>query len=531
MSRRAGFFLFAFFQSLYALTASGNIFRVPDEFESYFQVEHFVDAGDLSVPQTLTLQRPVVENGRVIYGNLFFGKVAADGKPYAPYGPLSSLLALGHHAAARGLAWVLGIERRPPPDAMGWLYFVAGLTSLATSTAAALAVLGFYRASLALGSSPRMALQLSCVVGGATVLWPYGTVFFSEAFLAAAFVWAAALLLEARSGRSAGWRSAGAAVLLGVAGLTKPTALVVAPAFIAAVLAEPGLANRFRIALLLAVGAGAAGMFHAVWNFQRFGHPMDFGYDWAETIPTVPYRPFALDELPRGLFVLLLSPGKSLFVWAPALFLVLFRMRSLWESHRGLAVGLLVSAVTGLLFYGAYMFPEGGYAHGPRHLVPIIPLLLLPLANPDAPRIRRAPFVACAVAGAVVAMLSVSVSYLEDQALGIQAGTQAQYYERIDPAPGRPWNRFDVNYVPFVKAMTVRGWWTMPALGRGPDFLPRLLSAVRRTAGGGGDIPAWFPAAYLLLWGGAGSLAGLGLWRARASLDPSLPPQTSSATS
>ena len=70
MSRRTGFFLFAFFQALYAITASGNVFRVPDEFESYFQVERFVDAGDLSVPQTLTLQRPVVENGRVIYGNL-----------------------------------------------------------------------------------------------------------------------------------------------------------------------------------------------------------------------------------------------------------------------------------------------------------------------------------------------------------------------------------------------------------------------------------------------------------------------------
>ena len=49
--------LFLMFQGLYALTSSGNAFRVPDEFEVYFQTEHLVDAGDLSVPQTLLIRR------------------------------------------------------------------------------------------------------------------------------------------------------------------------------------------------------------------------------------------------------------------------------------------------------------------------------------------------------------------------------------------------------------------------------------------------------------------------------------------
>jgi hypothetical protein len=61
--RRPALVLFLFFFSLYALTASGNAFRVPDEFEVYFQAEHLADAGDISVPQTLA----ITQNGEPIF--------------------------------------------------------------------------------------------------------------------------------------------------------------------------------------------------------------------------------------------------------------------------------------------------------------------------------------------------------------------------------------------------------------------------------------------------------------------------------
>ncbi len=61
-----GALLFLFFQALYGLTSSGNVFRVPDEFEVYFQVEHLVDAGDISVPQTMAITQPVVKDGQAV---------------------------------------------------------------------------------------------------------------------------------------------------------------------------------------------------------------------------------------------------------------------------------------------------------------------------------------------------------------------------------------------------------------------------------------------------------------------------------
>src|SRR6478672_2697629 len=102
---RARVGLFLFFQALYALTSSGNAFRIPDESEVYFQTEHLVDAGDISVPQTLEIRQPVIVNGQVVNTtSVFFGKVGLDGKPYAPYGPFAAVLAVPHHLIGRVIA-------------------------------------------------------------------------------------------------------------------------------------------------------------------------------------------------------------------------------------------------------------------------------------------------------------------------------------------------------------------------------------------------------------------------------------------
>jgi hypothetical protein len=295
---------------------------------------------------------------------MFFGKVGLDGKPYAPYGPLAAVLAVPHHLAGRALASAMGIQRVPRAQGLAWVIFVAGVTMLATATAAALAVVGFHRTTLALGTPPRMALLLSLILGGASVLWPYGTSFFSEAFLAAAFIWAAAFLIEARTAANPARQIAFAALLIVVAGLTKVTSLIVAPAFVAAVLAERSIAmpRRLRVAGVIAGSILLAGVLQLGWNAYRFGSPFDLGYDWSETIPVLPARAFAITEVPRGLAVLLFSPGKSLFVWAPILVIALLNAAATWRRDRALSTGLVAAAAIGLLAYAAYLFPEGGYA-------------------------------------------------------------------------------------------------------------------------------------------------------------------------
>lgn len=504
--------LFLFFQALYALTSSGNAFRIPDEFEVYFQTENLFDHGDISVPQTLLIRQPRIVDGQVVgTTSVFFGKVGLDGKPYAPYGPFAAVLALPHHAAARLIAGVLGIQRAPSGQGLAWVIFVGGITMLTTATASALAVAGFHRAAIALGTPARPALWLSLLLGGASVMWPYGTSFYTEAWQAAAMTWAAAWLIEARSADRAAVRVIAAAVLLTLMGLVKVTSLVFAPAFVIAALIDRSARpqDRFKVALALAVAIGVATAAHLGWNYYRFGSLGEFGYDWSETIPSPPPRTFVLSDLPRGLMVLLASPGKSLLLWAPIVVLSVPSVSRMVARDRALALGALTALGVGLVFYAAYLFPEGGYAHGPRHLVPIVPLMALLAAGPDASRWPKAAIATCAIVGATMALLSVSVSFFEDQALrpGRDGQPISSYYELIDPAPGRPSNRYRMDYIPFQTAMATPGWMTDMPLGQGPDFFPLHLRQARRQLSDGPTIPEsviwWWPLTWAAMLAGA----------------------------
>jgi hypothetical protein len=507
--------LFLFFQALYALTSSGNAFRIPDEFEVYFQTENLVDNGDMSVPQTLQI-RP---GGQPI----FFGKVGLDGKPYAPYGPLAAVLALPHHRAGRALAGLLGIERLPPGQGLAWVIFVGGITMLTTATGTALAVAGFYRAAVALGTRSAAALRLSLLLGGATVLWPYGTSLYTEGWQAATLIWAAALLLEARSAARPHARIVIAALLLTVTGLIKVSSFVFVPAFVVAVLADTRLPqpHRWRTAATLAVGIAAAAVVHAGWNTYRFGSAFDFGYNWTETIPVLPARAFAAADIPRGLVVLLATPGKSLFLWAPLLVLAAINAATWWRRDRAFTLGAGAAAVAGLVFYAAYLFPEGGYAHGPRHLVPIVPLLALLAAGPDASRWSPGVLAACAVVGVSLAFPATGVAFLEDQALRRDPSGRpvSGYYEVIEPAPGRPNNRYRLGYLPFVSAVSNPEWGSERApLGTGPDYFLAHLEQARRQLPDGRNIPASFNWWWPLLWIAVAAAGAIVIRRSMAAM-------------
>ena len=494
MSDRAGWQLFIIFQCLYALTSSGNTFRLPDEYSTYYQVERLVDAGDLSVPQTIPR-------------NQFFGKVGLDGKPYAPWGPLTAFLALPHHLVGRAIARVSGIPRS---NADVWTFVVSGFTMLSTSTAAALAVMGFHRAALLLGATPSTAWRLSLMLGGASVLWTYGTNLFSEAWQAAAFIWAVVCLLNRRV--------AAAAVLIAAAGLTKFTSIIFTPAFVAAVLVDRStpLAARIRAAIVLSAAIAFALAVHLGWNAYRFGNPFDFGYNWYETVPQLPVRVFLLSDLPRGAAILLFSPGKSMLLWAPVLWFAITRFQ---KSELPVRVGALVAIGLGLVFFGTYIYPEGGYSHGPRQLVPIIPLLLLPAATPGQPLERRA-VITCAAIGMIMAVLSVSVSYLQDQALG-RDFSQTNYYQRVTPPPGRAFNRYRLDYIPFVRAIT-SDEWPRGQVGHGVDFFPLHLARARATIPQAKVIPAWLPWGLPAVW--ITVLACTCLWRRFDGSTGSAPP-------
>jgi hypothetical protein len=122
----------------------------------------------------------------------------------------------------------------------------------------------------------------------------------------------------------------------------------------------------------------------------------------------------------HGLNVLLLSHGKSLFVFNPFLLLAIPGAVVLWRRDRWATALLLVLVVARVLFYARWSAVTGGGTWGPRFLVPTTgPLSLLAVYGVSRlHRLRlllRVPaallVAALLVAGGVVGVASVWVPY------------------------------------------------------------------------------------------------------------------------
>jgi hypothetical protein len=121
-------------------------------------------------------------------------------------------------------------------------------------------------------------------------------------------------------------------------------------------------------------------------------------------------------DLLEGLDGLLLSTGKSLFLYSPPLVLGLVGLRSWWRTRRGDAI--LLGAIAASLIVVVAGLPRwhGDPAWGPRRIVPLVPLLLLPAGLwLDASwrilsRAARAAVALAVASGAFVQILGISLA-------------------------------------------------------------------------------------------------------------------------
>jgi hypothetical protein len=120
------------------------------------------------------------------------------------------------------------------------------------------------------------------------------------------------------------------------------------------------------------------------YNYTRFGDIRDTGYlrDSGAGFNALP-------AMWEGFLGLLVSPGRSMFLYSPVLLAggaALWRLR---KADRSTAVLLGVAALVCFVFYGSLLYWDADRSYGPRYLVPIIPLLCLPLVHTFADATRR----------------------------------------------------------------------------------------------------------------------------------------------
>jgi hypothetical protein len=149
------------------------------------------------------------------------------------------------------------------------------------------------------------------------------------------------------------------------------------------------------------------------YNYVRFGSIFENGYHMI--LPGV--KLFSPMYIPTGLVGLLLSPGKSVFLYAPILVPAALGARAFYRRVDRTAFLALSGVLAGyLLIISAYAMWDGDACWGPRLLLPALPLMVLPLAAllsdfRGRPAALKALVVAFAALSVVVQLMPVGASF------------------------------------------------------------------------------------------------------------------------
>ncbi|MCS7259267.1 MAG: glycosyltransferase family 39 protein [Anaerolineae bacterium] len=294
----------------------------------------------------------------------------------------------------------------------GWGGATSALLFNSVVTAASASLLFFIVRQL--GYTERDALTAGLVFGLATLAWPYAKTCFSEplAGLCLLLAFWAALRFRQR-GDLATAAICGIALVLAIA--TRYASVIMVPLFGAFIIHQAGqrfVPPRRNIAALgrvlgaftLPLATGVALL--ALYNIARYGNPLDTGYlaeerfdgDWAQ-----------------GIAGLLVSPGRGLFLYTPVLLLALAAAPAFGRCHRSIAVLVYAIVLGHVLLYGKWFMWHGGYAWGPRFMVPAVPFLVLSMLPTITWALRspywRGAFVTLVALSGLIQVLGLSVHF------------------------------------------------------------------------------------------------------------------------
>jgi hypothetical protein len=253
------------------------------------------------------------------------------------------------------------------------------LTLLAVATpAAALGVL-FYRLLARLGVGELLATLGALAYGLGTTAAPYAGNFYSHQLCAALLFGAFMLAWPEGADRKSDYaRGLLCGLLLGWAVISE---YPVAPA--AAVIGLYALARRGpRWIMPLAIGGAMPGLLLVTYDLAAFGTPLPVGYAYSALWQGQHHTGFMSITYPHpeALWGLMFGLFRGLFIRSPWLLLALPGLAAWWRAGRLRAEWwalCLVSLLT-VLFYGSSMMWWGGFAAGPRYIVPMIPFLAAP---------------------------------------------------------------------------------------------------------------------------------------------------------
>lgn len=354
-----GIVLFCFFFAIYALTIYGGI-RYGDEWQRYLEVQSLIERQSLAI--------------QLIPANV---QVGIGGHNYSQFEMGMSVALTPLYAFGRAVSNVVPTDDR---DRLPTLF-----ANLLNPLVTALACVVLYKFNRALGVRESTAIFAALILGLGTIVWHYGKGFYREVLQGFLLLLAAYAVYEFR------WTGdrrffALSALSLGYLVFTKVANAIVLPLFavylLSALWKNPVLASLtawrrwvgilVRVSLFFLPTLVFLGI-QGVVNLNKFGSPL--------TIGPFNYQPsyFTIWAIPAALESFFLSPERSVFVYALPTILFLPAWVLFPRKDRLSAIFILLLIVAPLLVVGAWSSWWDQSYWGPKYVVALVPLMILPL--------------------------------------------------------------------------------------------------------------------------------------------------------
>ncbi|MCX7918576.1 MAG: hypothetical protein N3A72_02990 [bacterium] len=358
--------IFLFFFAFYTLIMGGHLYS-PDE-EIMFRT-----AESMAQFQGFAIQ-PLVPGGDR------FTQADASGRYYGHYGLGQPLLAVPLYYFGTGLVQVIPADWNQVFRYPGRTLY-ENVTRLAVSrfnqVVTAVTCLLLFHFGIVLGYTKRAALLVTLIYGLATMAMPHAKTFFSEPLATLLLLFAFYSLYSYKLTNKLRWLLwSGSA--LGYAIFTRIDSIITVPLYLGYLLfglttVTPSrwFKSAVRPIIFWLIPIGLFCGLVALYNYVRFGSVTSTGYESEGLTFSYP--------LLDGLYGLLFSSGRSIFLFSPPILLFFIALKTFWQEKRYESYFCCAIAVVYLLFYAKWESWAGGWCWGPRHIFQIHIFLLIPV--------------------------------------------------------------------------------------------------------------------------------------------------------
>jgi len=225
-----------------------------------------------------------------------------------------------------------------------------------------------------LGYSPKIAMFTSLGYGLCTIAWIYARMLWGLTVLGLLILIAVWAVYRAETVQkiSRSWMIflAGLAAALGPAFRFESAVIII---FIGVYLFQKlNFSKKFPFLLIYGMPSLLVGMGLLYFNYIRFVNLGETGYS-QEIMFHAPWT---------GAYSMLFSPGQGLFFYSPFMLLIFFGMRATWQRlDRSYFLLIATICLFNWLFYSSWFAWGGIWNWGPRFLLPILPLMMVFVAE------------------------------------------------------------------------------------------------------------------------------------------------------